>query len=81
MERIKRSWNKTPKPVRVPIVAVAGSLIILAGIAMLALPGPGWAAIFLGLAVLSTEFEAADKIKRWLIARFKSAYNSLRNKK
>ena len=37
-------------------VLTIGFAIICAGIAMLVLPGPGWAAIFVGLAVLSTEF-------------------------
>ena len=38
------------------VVLVIGGTVVLAGIAMLALPGPGWAAIFLGLAILSAEF-------------------------
>jgi uncharacterized protein (TIGR02611 family) len=43
-------------------VFVVGLLITLAGVAMLALPGPGWAAIFVGLAVLATEFEWAHRL-------------------
>ncbi|MGO3834698.1 PGPGW domain-containing protein [Leucobacter sp. UCMA 4100] len=37
-------------------VAVIGGVVILAGIAMLVLPGPGWLTIFLGLAILGSEF-------------------------
>jgi uncharacterized protein (TIGR02611 family) len=44
------------------VVLVVGILIILAGLAMLALPGPGWAAIFLGLALLATEFDWAQRL-------------------
>jgi uncharacterized protein (TIGR02611 family) len=39
-----------------------GVLIILAGLSMLVLPGPGWAAIFLGLAVLATEYAWANRL-------------------
>lgn len=34
---------------------------------MLIVPGPGWAAIFLGFAVLATEFAAAEKVRDWLV--------------
>lgn len=45
-------------------VAVVGTLMILAGIVMVPLPTPGfgWVMIFLGLAVLSTEFEWAHRV-------------------
>ena len=38
---------------------------------MLVLPGPGWAAIFLGFAVMATEFAAAEKVRDWLISQLK----------
>jgi len=43
-------------------VAVVGLTIILIGIVLLPLPGPGWLVIFFGLFVLSTEFEWADRL-------------------
>lgn len=43
-------------------VAAAGTAVIGAGIAMLPLPGPGWAVIFVGLAILSTEFHWARRL-------------------
>ncbi len=43
-------------------VTILGFLLIIAGIAMLVLPGPGWAAIFLGLAVLATEYVWAQRL-------------------
>ena len=46
-------------------VAVIGFAIIVAGIIMLPLPGPGWAVIFLGLAVLGTEFVWAQRTLLW----------------
>jgi membrane protease YdiL (CAAX protease family) len=44
-------------------IAIAGGAVILAGVAMLALPGPGIVTILLGLAILSQEFE---RPRRWL---------------
>ncbi|GGO82529.1 TIGR02611 family protein [Wenjunlia tyrosinilytica] len=46
-------------------VFLVGVAIIVAGMAMLVLPGPGWVAIFLGLAVLGTEFVWAQRALRW----------------
>jgi uncharacterized protein (TIGR02611 family) len=45
-------------------------------VAMLALPGPGWAAIFVGLAVLATEFHWA----RRLLHRARVAYDRARER-
>lgn len=42
-------------------VAVIGLTFLAAGIGMLVLPGPGWAAIILGLVVLASEFPAAQR--------------------
>jgi uncharacterized protein (TIGR02611 family) len=36
--------------------------IVIAGIVLLPLPGPGWAIIFLGLAVLATEYAWAHRL-------------------
>jgi uncharacterized protein (TIGR02611 family) len=43
-------------------VGIVGGLVMIAGLAMLLLPGPGWAAIFVGLAILSTEFDWAHRL-------------------
>ncbi len=50
-------------------VAVVGSAVLLAGLVMLATPGPGWAAILLGLAILSTEFEWAARSRHAVVRR------------
>jgi uncharacterized protein (TIGR02611 family) len=41
---------------------VAGTLILAAGVAMLALPGPAFVVIPVGLAILSLEFEWAERL-------------------
>jgi uncharacterized protein (TIGR02611 family) len=71
MEKLKLKWLKTPKPARQIIIFVIGIVVIAAGIAMLVLPGPGWAAIFLGLAILATEFERAEKVRGAVVRRFR----------
>ncbi len=43
-------------------VAVVGTLIILAGLALVPLPGPGWLIVFAGLAILATEFAWAGRL-------------------
>ena len=46
-------------------IAVAGFFVILAGIAMLVLPGPGWATIFFGLWIWSKRFGWAHNLLGW----------------
>lgn len=50
-------------------VLLLGFGLVIAGIAMLVLPGPGWAAIILGLVVLASEYAWArrllDPVRRW----------------
>jgi uncharacterized protein (TIGR02611 family) len=51
---------------------MAGFALLLAGIAMLALPGPGWVTIAAGLALLAAEYhwarKALDQLKRFAAA-------------
>ena len=58
-------------------VAVVGGLLVLAGIAMLALPGPGILAILAGLGLLALEFDAArdlrDRLAGWARTRAQRA--------
>ncbi len=42
-------------------VFIAGSIVVLAGVAMLVLPGPGIVVILGGLAILATEFVWAER--------------------
>jgi uncharacterized protein (TIGR02611 family) len=46
-------------------VAVLGLAVIITGIVLLPLPGPGWLIIFLGLGVWATEFEWARRLLRF----------------
>lgn len=46
-------------------VFIVGSAILAAGLVMFVTPGPGWAAVFVGLAVLATEFVWAERLLDW----------------
>ena len=72
MERFKHHWHRTPRVIRAPFVFLVGWLVVAAGIVMLVTPGPGWAAIFLGFAILATEFASAGKVRDWMVARLKA---------
>jgi len=43
-------------------VLVLGLTLLAAGAVMLVLPGPGWAAIILGLVVLASEYVWAERL-------------------
>lgn len=47
-------------------VGIVGGGIALLGLLLVPLPGPGWLVVFLGLAVLGTEFLWAKRIAAWL---------------
>ena len=53
-------------------VAVVGGVLVLAGVAMLVLPGPGILAILAGLGLLAVEFEAARDLRDRLAGWFRS---------
>jgi uncharacterized protein (TIGR02611 family) len=54
-------------------VTVVGAAVLVAGLAMLALPGPGWAAIFVGLAILGSEYDWASRLLHSAKERVKAA--------
>jgi len=47
-------------------VGVLGGLIVVIGLILVPLPGPGWLVVFVGVAVLGTEFPAAHRITLWV---------------
>ena len=58
------------------VIGVIGGTIVLIGIAMIFLPGPGSVVIPLGLLVLASEFAWA----RWLLRRGKRAVKGAKEK-
>lgn len=51
-------------------VGVVGTLVVITGIILLPLPGPGWAIIFLGIAIWAVEFTWARRLLRFGRARY-----------
>jgi len=58
-------------------ITIVGGVVTLAGVAMLALPGPGWAAIFLGLAILASEYLWARRLLAYTKDRAQGAANAV----
>ena len=68
-------WITTVKQAKRLITVVIGFTVLLVGIIMLVTPGPGIAAIILGLALLGTEFVWAKK----LMKRFNHHASNIKN--
>ncbi|MBC7442035.1 MAG: TIGR02611 family protein [Ramlibacter sp.] len=43
-------------------VGILGALVVVIGLLLVPLPGPGWLIVFLGIAILGTEFPAAHRV-------------------
>lgn len=71
METLKHYWKNVPAAVRKPLILIIGTFFVILGLILLPLPGPGWLVIFLGFAILATEFAAAEKVRAWMIDRLK----------
>ncbi|MDH6193600.1 uncharacterized protein (TIGR02611 family) [Mycobacterium frederiksbergense] len=76
---VKRRWARWRDRLRVRPAAdfayrigvgVVGTLVLLVGIVAIPYPGPGWAIVFLGLAILSSEFDVAKRALRLVRARY-----------
>lgn len=80
MDRLYKWWKSIPVAVRKPLVFMVGFAVVAAGIAMLVLPGPGWAAIFLGFAILATEFAFAERVRDWLVGQLHKLIDYLQAK-
>jgi hypothetical protein len=68
MEKVKHRWKRLPSSVRRPLVLIVGSLFVLAAALTGWLPGPGGIPLFLiGVAILATEFEKAERFRDWML--------------
>ncbi|WP_336659812.1 TIGR02611 family protein [Leucobacter sp. USHLN153] len=46
-------------------VTVIGALVVVVGLILVPLPGPGWLIVFFGLAILGSEFHWARRLLGW----------------
>ncbi|KUI20006.1 TIGR02611 family protein [Mycobacterium sp. GA-2829] len=51
-------------------VGVLGVVVLGVGIVAIPYPGPGWAIVFLGLGILATEFEWAQRLLKYARERY-----------
>ncbi len=61
------------------LVAGVGLSVLLVGVAAIPYPGPGWAIVFLGLAILATEFHWAKRTLTYTRSRYDTAMTWLRS--
>ncbi|WP_331272248.1 TIGR02611 family protein [Motilibacter aurantiacus] len=54
--------SRTRRMVWRTIIGALGGLIVVLGLALVPLPGPGWLIVFLGVGVLATEFTWAERL-------------------
>ncbi len=72
MERLKNSWFRVPRRIRRPIVIVIGFTFVVAAGLTGWLPGPGGIPLFLvGVAILATEYEWAERLRTFVLDRVK----------
>ncbi|OBI44361.1 TIGR02611 family protein [Mycobacterium kyorinense] len=55
------------------VVAVIGLTVLTIGVIAIPYPGPGWAIVFLGLAVLASEFAWAHRLLTYARSRYDAA--------
>lgn len=54
--------NPTTRPIYRGVVFVAGLVLVLGGLVLVPLPGPGWLIVILGIAIWASEFEPAARL-------------------
>ena len=71
MERVRerKATHKRRSIVYRASFATAGVVVILVGIALIPLPGPGWLIVALGVAMLALEFDRAERVLEALLDR------------
>ena len=63
------------------VVTIVGVLVVLIGIVLIPLPGPGWAIVFGGLAILATEYVWAQRLLAYAKRKALSVKDKILRKK
>ncbi len=78
-ERIRRRpWLNIVYRVLITLLGIG---VVVIGLILVPLPGPGWLIVFLGLTLLGTEYSWARRVLGWLrrvLARFWERWNAWR---
>jgi uncharacterized protein (TIGR02611 family) len=91
---LARRWHDHPAVVPLKVVGrfiarngrrvaitVVGVVVVLAGLALLILPGPGWLLIFVGLSILGSEYVWAQRLLRLAKAQANNAKDKVLRRK
>jgi len=57
-----KNWLKTLHPLKTLIISIIGGTVLLLGMVLLFIPGPGIPVIFLGIIILAAEFLWARRL-------------------
>jgi uncharacterized protein (TIGR02611 family) len=79
-ERVRSALGFLPGPVRWVVVGLVGSTLVVAGVAMLVLPGPGLLTIFAGVAILAAEFTWAEIVMHRMKSAGEATWSLIRRK-
>ncbi len=63
----RRRIRSRPRSYRIYkwVVGLVGAAVTIGGLFLVPLPGPGWAIVFVGIAILASEFEKAQRLLHW----------------
>jgi uncharacterized protein (TIGR02611 family) len=62
------------------LVAIVGGLVIVIGLILVPLPGPGWLVVFVGLTILASEFAFFHRISIWLRRKLHGFWDRVRHR-
>ncbi|HET8690078.1 MAG TPA: PGPGW domain-containing protein [Candidatus Saccharimonadales bacterium] len=80
MASLKTNWQKVPKKTRQTLVLLAGIVLVILSVFVGAVPGPGGIFVFaLGVAILGSEFDWADRFGKWALGLVKQFNDFLRS--
>ena len=74
----RRPWLNTVYKI---VVTLLGATIVVVGLILVPLPGPGWLIVFVGLTLLGSEYHWARRLLGWLramLTRFWERWNTWR---
>jgi uncharacterized protein (TIGR02611 family) len=78
LARRREHHLKRSKAYRIAFTVFA-FVIVLGGLALVPLPGPGWAIVFIGLGMLALEFKWAEQLMEKILNRLQAAQESAKN--
>lgn len=61
-------------------IAILGGLVVVLGLVLVPLPGPGWAIVFAGFAIWAVEFAWAADLLTWIRRRARRIADRVRGR-